>query len=351
VPLPNAPAERLIARFRTDVARLADVAGDVDDRPIAVAVSGGGDSLALLLLAAHGFPGRIVAFTADHGLRPESAAEAAEVARICVLMGVPHRTLLLSELAGTTANIQARARAARYAAMAGACGETGAQWLLTAHHADDQAETLLMRLARGSGVDGLAGIRVARAEGGITLLRPLLGWRKRELAEIVRDAALVPADDPSNSAARYDRTHARALLAAAPWIDPLRVAAAASHLADAQIALQWVEDRAWAGNVRRDGQALFCMVDGLPDEIVRRLVRRALLAVDAAADVRGDSLDRLIAQLRQGGVATLGMVRADGRMTGEWRFSPAPARAGDVSAAAAGDRSIPHCAATDRTYL
>src|SRR3546814_18792599 len=107
--------------------------------------------------------------------------------------------------------------------------EAGVTIRMTAHHADDQAETLLMRLARGSGLSGLSGVRARRSGKGVTIMRPLLGYRKTELAEIVRAAGLIAADDPSNRSQAYDRTPARALLAAAPWLDPLRITASAAH--------------------------------------------------------------------------------------------------------------------------
>ncbi|MEO7247763.1 MAG: tRNA lysidine(34) synthetase TilS, partial [Novosphingobium sp.] len=162
-------------------------------------MSGGPDSLALLLLAHELMPDRIAAATVDHGLRAESAAEADMVAQVCANMGVPHEILRVAVAGG---NVQAEARAARYAALAEWLDRKELAALVTAHHADDQAETLIMRLNRGSGVAGLAGTRaVGRVPGSgektmQALLRPLLGWRKAELAGIVGTAGLVAAQDP-----------------------------------------------------------------------------------------------------------------------------------------------------------
>ncbi|HZU63565.1 MAG TPA: tRNA lysidine(34) synthetase TilS, partial [Novosphingobium sp.] len=144
---------------------------------LGLAVSGGPDSLALLLLAHAAWPGRVAAATVDHGLRPESAGEAAEVARICAGLGVAHATLPVSIGPG---NIQTEARTARYAALAQWMAAEGLAALATAHHADDQAETLLLRLNRASGVAGLAGVRARALVPGsrLLLLRPLLGWRR-----------------------------------------------------------------------------------------------------------------------------------------------------------------------------
>src|SRR3954470_23762026 len=173
----------LVERFRADACRLAPA-----DRAFAIAVSGGPDSLALLLLAAAAFPANVHAATVDHRLRPEAAAEAAHVAMICAGLGIPHRILAVTVAPG--ASVQAQARAARYAALGGWMAEEGLEALLTGHHQDDQAETLLMRLVRGSGLAGLAGIRPAARIAGVKVCRPLLGWRRAELAAIVAAAGL-----------------------------------------------------------------------------------------------------------------------------------------------------------------
>lgn len=334
---PSAPPEAA-RRFHTEAVRLALSAGQrLGNGPVAIAVSGGPDSLALLLLASAAFPGRVLALTVDHGLRPESAGEAALVARLCADMGVEHRTLRVSELQGRRANIQAGARAARYAAMASACGQAGAAVLMTAHHADDQAETLLMRLARGSGLAGLSGVRASRVADGIVLLRPLLGWRKAELMALVHAAGLTPVDDPSNRSPVYDRTAARALLAGEGGnrLDPLRMAAAASHLADAETALQWTAEQAWRGRAEQAGDgAVLVDTEALPRELVRRLVLAAIAALDPGACPDGPAIDRLIARLEGGRPSTLAGIRVSpGR---KWRFAPAPPRRND-------NRGATHC--------
>lgn len=297
-----------------------------DQIRIALAVSGGPDSLALLLLAKSAFPGRVIVFTVDHGLRPESAGEAAMTAALCTRLGVPHRTLTLTRLKGMKANIQAEARAARYEAMVAACKAEGVRLLATAHHADDQAETVLMRLSRGSGLSGLSGIRAARQDEGVTILRPLLGWRKAELVALAEAAGLTPADDPSNRNPAYDRTAARALLGNAPWLDPARITASASHLADAEEALDWTARQAWRGRVETTPAEMTLDAEGLPKEIVRRLVLRACAAIDPGARPDGPSVDRLIARLSSGRDSTLGGVRA--RHGRKWRFGAAPPRKG-----------------------
>src|SRR4051794_11359983 len=163
---------RLVRRFAGD---LADQCG-AELGLLGVAVSGGPDSLALLLLSEAAAPGRVRAATVDHGLRAESGSEAAFVARLCAERGIPHATLAV-EVSRSGKGLQAAAREARYVALGGWMLRDGIGTLLTAHHADDQAETLLMRLNRGTGLGGLAGIRAAAVfpQGGenARLCRPL----------------------------------------------------------------------------------------------------------------------------------------------------------------------------------
>ena len=296
----------------------------VADTQLAVAVSGGGDSLALLLLAARAFPGRVTALTVDHGLRAAAAAEAAGVAAQCAALGVPHVTLRWDG-DKPHANIQAAARTARYALMGNWCADHGAALLLTAHHADDQAETLIMRLQRGSGSAGLAGIRAARPlVAGVTLVRPLLGVRRAALAALVAAAGWRAVDDPSNADRRFDRTAARALLAQIPAFDVPRLAAIAAHLAGAEAALDWAAVRAWAGGAESTANRIALDVAGLPDELVRRLVLRAIATLNPAADPSGPQLAVLQTRLAAGGTGTLAGVKARGGAV--WVFSCAAPR-------------------------
>ena len=160
------------AHFAAEVQRLAGATFAADE-PIAIAVSGGADSLALLWLSARAYGARAHVLTVDHGLRTASAVECAQVMAVASAEGLPATTLPLG--LSTHANVQEAARNARYAAMANQCAALGIRFLLTGHHRDDQAETLLMRLARGSGLAGLSGIRAVSPMAGVTLLRPLLG--------------------------------------------------------------------------------------------------------------------------------------------------------------------------------
>jgi len=156
-----APDPDLIARFAGELDRL--VAADLK---LGIAVSGGPDSLALLLLAAAARPERLEAATVDHALRPESRAEAEMVAGVCGQLSIPHAILTAEWEQKPESALQERARIERYRLLGLWAKERGISALLTAHHADDQAETLVMRLNRGSGVRGLAGMRAVRRLGG-----------------------------------------------------------------------------------------------------------------------------------------------------------------------------------------
>jgi len=287
-----------------------------------LAVSGGPDSLALLLLAAAARPGQVAAATVDHGLRAESADEAAMVAGVCAGLGVPHAVLAVTVPAG---NIQSEARAARYAALADWMARDGLGALATAHHADDQAETLLMRLGRASGVAGLAGVR-ARGQvpdAGLPLVRPLLGWRRAELAGVVTAAGAAAAQDPSNHDPRFDRVRLRQALAGADWIDVPALAASAAHLADADAALDWAARREWSECVTREGLGLIYRPQA-PRAVALRVLTRLVAELDGEAP-RGSALARLFDALVAGQTASIGNLVARPGRAG-WHFMAAPKR-------------------------
>ncbi|WP_084667799.1 tRNA lysidine(34) synthetase TilS [Nioella nitratireducens] len=227
----------LEARFATALERM--LAGQIPDR-LAVAVSGGGDSLALLGLACDWAEGRgcdIHALTVDHGLRPEAADEALIVAREAVRMGAQHRTLKWRQWDGK-GNLQAAAREARYRLMRGYCTDHGIKAILLGHTQDDQAETVLMRLARGSGVDGLAAMPEGRY-GTDDILRPLLAEPRSDLRIWLTRQGMRWVEDPTNDDPRYDRVRARRLLTQlAPFgLDASRLAETAAAMARARVAL------------------------------------------------------------------------------------------------------------------
>jgi tRNA(Ile)-lysidine synthase len=260
--------------------------------------------MAMLLLAAAAYPGRVAAATVDHGLRAEAAAEAAMVGRLCGELGVPHATLPV--VVSAQGGVQAAARDARYAALASWAKDQGLAAVLTAHHAEDQAETLMMRLARGAGLSGLRGIGRRSDIAGVMVVRPLLGWRRAELAGVV--AGIETVCDPSNEDPHYDRTRARALIGATPWIDPLRLAASASHLADAEEAIEWVVTEAMRsrGDHRSDG-SIRVDLSGLPYEIRRRMI--VFLVAEAESPADGPTIERALALLDSGRPASIGRLK------------------------------------------
>ena len=310
-------------RFGAALAAIWPEAVDHPDARLGLAVSGGPDSLALLLLAQAALPGRVEAATVDHRLRPESAAEAAEVARICAGRGIPHATLPVDVADG---NVQAEARLARYAAMAGWVEQRGLAALATAHHADDQAETLLMRLNRASGVAGLAGARARGQVPGsaIPLLRPVLEWRRAELAEVVRDAGLIAADDPSNANDRFDRVRIRKALAGADWLDVAAIARSAAHIAEADAAIDWMADLEWRSCVRKEPMGLRYRPQA-PRAVALRVIARAVREL-GGEEPRGAAVSRLLDTLIEGRPASIGelVVRPN---AGGWSFARAPVRA------------------------
>ena len=312
----NALPEAAVERFRGDLEKLIPAR----EARLGIAVSGGPDSLALLLLCNAAFPGQCLAATVDHQLRAESAAEARFVAEICASLGIAHATLApASPIAGS---IQSAARAARYALLRRWAEEKGIDAILTAHHADDQVETLLMRLNRGSGVGGLAGIRALNGN----VVRPLLHWRRQELAEIVDRAGIVPMSDPSNTDDRFDRARIRKAIAASDWLDPAAMARSAAAQAESDEALGWMEDRLFAERARKTAEAL-CLADplSLPAELQRRLLIRCIRALDDDWQPNGPDIQRLAESLRIGGKASIGRLLA--RATPDsWEFMPAPPR-------------------------
>jgi tRNA(Ile)-lysidine synthase len=286
---------------------------------ILCAVSGGPDSLALLLLLHETMPNRVVAATVDHALRPESADEAQYVQRFCKDMHVPH--VILSPAEKISGNIQSAARHARYALLAQAAEQHDCQYIATAHHADDQLETVLMRIARGSGVDGLSAIRSTNGK----ILRPLLGFTKDELISICATAGLNPVVDPSNENTDFERVAMRNWLANTPHpFRADRTGRTASALADASEALNWMTETLTQERVQRATSAVRCDARDVPREIQRRLLIHCLKLLEPELAPRGDAIDRLLSELSDGRTATMGAVKCEGG--DNWRFTMAPPR-------------------------
>ncbi|MBC7132945.1 MAG: tRNA lysidine(34) synthetase TilS [Roseovarius sp.] len=281
---------------------------------LGVAVSGGSDSLALLHLLhdwrGAGGPALRVA-TVDHGLRPEAAAEAAAVARLCAGLGIGQDTLRWREDTETGGNLPDRARRARYRLLADWARLHGIADVAIGHTRDDLAETFLMRLARGSGVDGLAAMRARWRGGGVIFHRPLLAFGRAALRDMLRARGVAWIDDPTNADEGYARTRARAALAA---LAPLGITAGAlaetaARLADARAALDH--------HARQAARALATVAGGdllleragfaaLPDETARRLLLAGLRWITGAAyPPRGAAMRAFVQAARDGRRMTL----------------------------------------------
>jgi tRNA(Ile)-lysidine synthase len=254
---------------------------------IVLAVSGGPDSIALMWLAARWRSAltrgpRLVAVTVDHGLRPEAAREAREVKRLARTLDLPHRTMRWTGVKPKT-GLPAAARAARYHLLARAAKASGATHILTAHTRDDQAETLLMRLLRGSGIAGLAAMARESERDGVLLARPFLHVSKSQLIATLKKAKLGFADDPTNHDTNFTRPRLRAVMPvlAAEGGDARNLARLAARLARANAAVEVLADGAErylalmareAPDPGFDASAFVAM----PEEIRLRLLLRAI---------------------------------------------------------------------------
>lgn len=311
-------------------------------RGLLLAVSGGPDSLALLLLADAWRQGRattVSVATVDHGLRPAARAEADAVGRICAARGLDHAILTWTGAKPAT-GLPAAGRAARYRLLAERALAAGADTIVTAHHADDQAETVLMRLTRGSGPAGLAGMAaLAPAPGcaadarlrGLRLARPLLGLAKADLVALCRQAGLAFAEDPTNADESYRRPQVRRLAAtlAAEGLGRDELLRLAGRAARAEQALSLLIGERLAALPARRAPDLFeaaaADVRALPAEALIRLLFQEIARLTGATP-RLERMEALAERLASGApvAATLGGVRVGlGR---NLRLAPAPPR-------------------------
>jgi len=263
---------------------------------LVLAVSGGPDSMALMWLAARWRSAlargpRLIAVTVDHGLRPEAAAEALNVKRLARSLDLPHRTVRWTGVKPKT-GLPAAARAARYRLLAQAARAGGATHILTAHTRDDQAETLLMRMLRGSGISGLAAMARESERDGVRLARPFLNASKSQLIATLKKAKLGFADDPTNRDLNFTRPRLRAVMPvlAAEGGDSRNLARLASRLARANAAVEILVDgaerylalRDREAPPRSDSKAFDARVfdakafAAMPEEIRLRLLKRAI---------------------------------------------------------------------------
>jgi tRNA(Ile)-lysidine synthase len=280
---------------------------------LVLAVSGGPDSTALLWLAARWrnaliMPPKLIAVTVDHGLRKESRGEALSVGRLARKLKVAHRILRWTGKKPKTA-LQEAARAARYRLLAAAARKLSASHILTAHTLDDQAETVLIRMSRGSGVTGLAAMArmtnlPGNGEGHIKLVRPLLDIPKSRLIATLRAAKIPFADDPSNRDPRFTRARLRGLLPqlAHEGLDARRLALLARRLKRADLAIEAAVDRAMADlavDSSAPGSVAFDTLGygQLPAEIALRLLGRAVARAGDEGPVELAKLEALKAAL------------------------------------------------------
>lgn len=295
-----------------------------DGRRLVAAVSGGGDSLALLLLTKsfldrYDAGARLLAVTVDHGLRPEAAGEARAVAALCRSLGVGHRIMVWRGEKPAAGLIEA-AREARYALLAEAATEFGADVILTAHTMDDQAETVAMRAARGEGT-GLAGMAAATLyDDRVWIVRPLLGLRRQALRDHLTGLGVAWSDDPTNEDRAYERVRVRARLAAGE-VEALAAKAAAAGRK--RTALAGAAAELIGRFAARPAPSLF----RLDPEMFRTVEEAAIHALRTILAVAGGTprlpdLDRtraLAFRLGAGPLrATLSRALVDARRTGVW---------------------------------
>jgi tRNA(Ile)-lysidine synthase len=297
----------------------------------------------------------VVVATVDHGLRPESASEAAMVAAACNKLGVDHETLRIQSSPGAGNNLHAWARQERYRLLKRWAVGARAPILCTAHHAEDQAETFLMRAARASGLSGLAAVRarnetcveadgrpaiatsaasglISKPAASITLLRPLLRWRRQELRGIAQSLRLPWVDDPSNRDPRFDRTRFRAWLTEAPWLDPIQIGKTAENLASLDEDLFEISQWLWKTRaLEAEPFEARIDVEGLPRGVKRYLAR---MGIEHILSTRGgdrgnwtpaSNVEALLDALEAGSAATQANVLASAKGT-VWHFREAPPR-------------------------
>jgi len=321
---------------------------------LVLAVSGGPDSVALMWLAARWRRSlvrgpQLTVVTVDHGLRPEAAREAREVKRLATELGLPHRTLRWRGAKPKT-GLPAAAREARYLLLAQAARAVGASYVLTAHTRDDQAETLLMRMLRGSGLAGLSAMASVSERDGIVLARPLLDVPKAQLIATLKRAKVGFADDPTNRDTAFTRPRLRALLPqlAAEGGDARTLVRLAARLARANAAVEVLADGAERflrlrdrdvapqAGVRSFEASAFAV---LPEEVRLRLLLRAIAALGHEGPAELGKVETLMSALDRA-IAAGPRAAANGRPVlkqtlagalislagGRIHIAPAPAR-------------------------
>lgn len=300
---PSARSASLVNKVAQRIAACAAfvVSGEAETPVVAIALSGGHDSAALLHACAAwrdtGAPVRLVALHIHHGLQADADAWEASCARMAEAVGVEFHARRVQVDAGAGRGVEEAARDARYAALEGLCSATGASVLLTAHHQDDQAETVLLQLLRGAGVEGLSAMPMVRA-GGVILLRPWIDVPRSEIEQYANAHALVWVDDPSNEDARYARNALRPLLSGMAAHFPAyreALARSAAHLADAAALIEEVAQAELAQIASADGLNVAALAAlSVPRQ---RVVLRAWLSQAGMRAVSARRLEDLRTQL------------------------------------------------------
>jgi tRNA(Ile)-lysidine synthase len=293
---------------KISTAKLAALFAPLAGRRALLAVSGGPDSLALMRLGARwqaegqAAGASLHVATVDHGLRPGSREEAEAVGGWAEAIGLPH-SILTWQGTKPGSRIQERARAARYALLGAHARELDADYLLTAHHADDQAETILFRLLRGSGLAGLSGMSSEIMLGKIRLYRPLLTYSKKALIDYCEACDQPYFRDPSNENSAFARTRLRALL---PLLEEAGLSASGlarlgrrAARAEQALAIQTETVRASLRKVAANGGVRISVAHlaDCPEEILRRVIAGEIATFELGKPLRLDRLERLAQDL------------------------------------------------------
>lgn len=281
---------------------------------IVLAVSGGPDSVALMWLAARWRAAlktgpQLLAVTIDHGLRKEAAGEARDVKKLAKSLDLDHRTLRWTGAKPKT-GLPAAARDARYRLLMRAANDIDASHIFTAHTRDDQAETFIMRMSRGSGIGGLAAMARESSRDNVVLARPLLDISKAQLVATLKSAGLSFADDPTNRDPRFTRPRLRALMPAlaSEGADARNLVRLASRLARANAALDIMADGAERYLASIDGSGVragwdFAAFCALSDEIRVRLLLRTIDRVGHEGPAELGKIEALLEALDLAGPA------------------------------------------------
>lgn len=278
------------------------------ERGLGVAVSGGSDSLALLVLLAEWgqtFGRPVYAATVNHGLRPEAVQEAEHVAQICADLGVEHDTLEWTDRP-TTGNLADLARRARYRLLTDWAERRDIACVAVAHTMNDQAETFLMRLAREAGVDGLAAMSGHWRQGNVVFCRPTLKVSRAELRDVLTARNLNWIEDPTNTDPSFDRARARRILEDLSdlGITARGLSRVSEHLAEVRSSLYWYVFLAAQSHLRFQSGDVFVTRKGfrtVTRDVARRLVQQILMWISGADYVpRGRAMDLMLEAIRGG---------------------------------------------------